>query len=359
MRTCLLIAAMLFTANFAAADAAGPFQPLPDPEEVNSARAELGGILFFDPRLSGDVGKSCATCHSPEAGWGDGLPMSEGYTGTRHFRNAPTLFNVAGRNFLMWDGRLDGDDLGTVTRDMMTEAHTMNMDSRMAQERLKQTPEYVELFAAAYGAEPYGGRIYGAIGEFMKTLRTENAPFDRYLRGDADAMTEPALAGMALFSGKAGCADCHFGPYLADGARHATGAPDHPELHSDPLRQITMLRHFAVLGTPGYMNLRRDAGAYAVTKDEAQRYAFATPSLWDVGQTGPYMHSGAFATLAEVVEFYDAGGGEGQTAGLRPLDLTDEDKAALVAFLESLTGDAPTIAAPTLPRYGLIPTDPE
>ncbi len=336
------------------------FAPLPDPRDVNEARAALGEMLFFDPRLSGDTGSSCATCHDPAAGWGDGAPLSTGYTGVEYFRNVPGLFNVANRTYFMWDGRLDGADLGTVVRDMLTESHTMQMDSRLAQERLKQVPEYVEMFQAAYGAEPYGGRIYGAIGEYLKTIRTVDAPFDIYLRGDDGALPDAAKRGMEIFAGKAGCTSCHSGAMLSDGDLHATGVPDHPELlglEGDPdtaaLRQITMLRFYATHGTPNYMNRRGDVGNYVVSKDEADLGRFVTPSLWDVGQTAPYMHSGVFDTLAEVVEFYDAGGGSGNAAGLVPLGLTDAEKADLVAFLDSLTGAAPDVTAPELPDYAL------
>lgn len=349
----MVVAVMLGVTPPAVAQTA--LAPLPDPVAVNAARAELGRVLFFDPRLSGDTGKSCASCHDPALGWGDGLPMSEGYTGTRHFRNAPTLFNVAQRPVVMWDGRLDGADLPTAVRDMLTEAHTMNVDSRIAQERLRQIPQYTAMFDAAFGAEPYGGRIYAAIAEFLKTIATRNAPLDRHLRGAPDALTPAQVRGMALFTGKAGCVRCHAGPLLSDGGLHVTGVPDHPDLNTDALRQITMLRHFAVLGTPGYMRLRRDAGAFAVSKEEPDRGAFATPPLWDVGQTAPYMHSGVFGTLEQVVEFYDAGGGTGQRAGLRPLGLSRDDKADLVAFLQALTGDAPAITAPELPLYALVP----
>jgi len=324
------------------------FAPLPDAPEINEVRAALGEMLFFDTRLSGDTANSCATCHDPARGWGDGAAMSTGYTGVEYFRNAPGLFNVADRNYLMWDGRLDGADLGTLVRDMLTESHTMHMDSRLAQERLKQVPEYMAMFEEAYGAEPYGGRIYGAIAEYIKTIRTENAPFDAYLRGDAAALSESAARGMELFAGEAGCAACHGGAMLSDGGLHATGAPDHPELQENADRQITMLRHFATMGTPNYMNLREDVGQYVVTKDDADIGKFVTPSLWDVGQTAPYMHSGVFPTLAEVVAFYDAG-----NDAIAPLGLSEAQEADLVAFLESLTGDAPEIPDPDLPDYAL------
>lgn len=324
------------------------FAPLPEPPEVNEARAKLGEMLFFDSRLSGDTGNSCSTCHDPANGWGDGQALSTGYTGVEYFRNAPGLFNVANRNYLMWDGRLDGADLGTLVRDMLTEAHTMNMDSRLAQERLKQVPEYYAMFQEAYGAEPYGGRIYGAIAEYIKSIRTVNAPFDAYLEGNESALSDGAKRGMELFAGKANCSSCHSGAMLSDGNLHATGVPDHPELQENADRQIAMLRHFATMGTPNYMNLRSDVGHYVVTKDMADMGKFVTPSLWDVSQTGPYMHSGVFAELADVVSFYNAGNDK-----IAPLGLSEDEQADLVAFLESLTGDAPTASAPELPDYAL------
>ena len=364
---------MVGHANVASAEA---LAPLPEAPEVNAARAELGRHLFFDNRLSGDTSHACASCHDPALGWGTAEPMSHGYTSVLYFRNAPGLFNVAQRNYLMWDGRLDGADLGTLVRDMITEAHTMNMDSRLAQERLKQVPEYMAMFEAAYGAEPYGGRIYGAIAEFMKTIRTENAPFDAYLHGDETALDDAARRGLALFTGKAGCTACHSGPMLSDGGLHATGVPDHPELlgtaaaagashaghaadgeNPTAQRQIAMLRHFATMGTPNYMNLRQDVGHYVVTKDPSDIGKFVTPSLWDVGQTAPYMHSGVFATLDEVLDFYNAGGGDGPNKSplLQPLGLLAAERADLVAFLESLTGDAPAVEIPDLPDYQMRP----
>lgn len=356
------IATMLIIATALPAVAAEPkvFEPLPPAQEVKEDRAKLGAMLFFDTRLSGDTGVSCATCHDPAKGWGDGQPLSQGYPGALYFRNAPGLFNAANRNLFMWDGRLDGGDLGTLVRDMLVEAHTMNMDSRLAQERLKQIPEYAKLFDEGFGGDPYGGKIYGAIGEYLKTIRTVNAPFDKYLNGDKKALGESALRGMDLFAGTAGCGQCHSGAMLSDGDVHAIGVPDNLALVSGTsddtaLRQITLLRHYSTQGVPNYMNLRTDVGNYVVTKDQASIGQFVTPSLWDVGQTAPYMHSGVFATLTDVVAFYNAGGGEGpnKDPALKPLGLSTAEAADLVAFLESLTGDAPKVTVPTLPEYQL------
>ncbi|HYG89308.1 MAG TPA: cytochrome c peroxidase [Azospirillum sp.] len=352
----LMAATMLALSPLAhAQDKASPFAPLPDAPKINEARAKLGEKLFFDSRLSGDTQHSCSSCHDPAKGWGDGQPLSMGYTGVEYFRNAPPLFNIAGRKYLLWDGRLEGADLGTLVRDMLTEAHTMNADTRIVQERLKQAPEYAEMFEKAYGGDPYGGKIYGAVAEYLKAIRTVNAPFDRHLRGDKKALNEAQIRGMALFAGKAGCIACHSGPMLTDQSLHALGVPENPMIDADAARQTTMLRHFATMGTPNYMNLRDDVGNYVVSKDGKDIGKFVTPSLWDVGQTAPYMHNGVLPTLESVVDFYDQGGGThpNKDARLRPLALTKKEKADLVAFLKSFTGDKPAVTKPALPEYGV------
>lgn len=347
--------ALLAFATAAPAIAAEPpkLAPLPDAPKIDEARAKIGQMLFFDTRLSGDTSISCATCHDPAKGWGDGQSLSAGYTGVSYFRNAPGLFNVASRKYLMWDARLDGSDLGTAVRDMLTEAHTMNMDTRLAQERLKQVPEYAAMIKEAYKGDPYGGNIYGSLGEFLKTIRTKDAPLDKFLRGDQSALSAQQLKGKALFEDKANCISCHSGPMLSDGKTHATGVPENPEITKNPERHISMLRHFSTMGTPNFMNLRADVGNYVVTKDKADIGKFATPSLWDSGLTAPYMHNGMFQSLAEVVDFYDRGGGKGNKA-LKPLKLTADEKKSLVAFLESMTGAKPDITPPAqLPDYQL------
>jgi cytochrome c peroxidase len=328
--------------------------PLPDAPKIDEKRAALGAKLFFDERLSGDTSTSCATCHDPANGW-SGKPLSDGYSSVSYFRNAPGLFNAAFRKRFMWDGRLDGSDGATLVRDMITEAHFMNADTRLVQERLKQIPDYADAFKAAYGGDPYGGSIYGSVAEFLKTIRTVDAPLDKYLRGDATALSAEQKAGMALFEGKAGCVACHAGATLSDGKQHATGAPDHPDLGKDAERQLSMLRHYSTMGVPAFMNRRFDVGLFTVTKDDKDLGKFQTPSLWDVGQTAPYMHSGVFATLAQVVDFYDAGGGMSpdKSSMLKPLGLTADEKKALVAFLESMTGAKPMVMRPKLPDMAL------
>jgi cytochrome c peroxidase len=347
----LALAGMLVLgAGAARAQGSLDLAPMPEAKPGKPEMIELGKVLFFDTRLSGNMGVSCATCHAPDKGWGDGKALSAGYPSMEYFRNAPTVLNSKHRKRFMWDGRLDGSDAGTLVRDMVTEAHTMNGDGRLIQERMKQVPEYVALWEKAFskGSDPYGPRMFNALGEFIKSLETTNAPFDKFIKGDAGAMSADAKAGYALFKGKANCASCHNGAIGSDGQLHKTGVPEHPDVLKDPLRTITMLRHYATSGMPNYMNARTDVGFYAVSKDSRDIGKFQTAQLRDLKYTAPYMHNGVFATLEEVVDFYDRGGGAGSV--LKPLKLTSAEKQALTAFLLTLSGDPIVVKDPGQPE---------
>ncbi len=350
-----LAAAVLLPAGEAVAAGGGQpdLAPLPQGKPANAAMAELGKFLFFDNRLSGDWGVSCASCHDPAKGWGDGAPLSQGYPSMEYFRNSPTLVNARHKARFMWDGRLDGSDLGTLVRDQITETPFMNMDGRLAQERLKQIPEYDAMWKKAFNnnSDPYGPRMFNVIAEFLKTLESKNVPFDRYLKGEQSAISAQAKQGLALFKGKANCIACHNGPLAADGKLHRLGVPENPEVLKNPLRTITMLRHYSTSGMPNYMNARTDVGYYAITKDPQDLGKFATPSLRELKYTAPYMHNGMFKTLDEVLAFYDQGGGQGSE--LKPLGLNAQEKKALIAFLETLSGDPVTVKDPGQPDMQL------
>ncbi|MEM8656887.1 MAG: cytochrome-c peroxidase, partial [Pseudomonadota bacterium] len=184
-----LLTGALLSAGVATAQEAVTPQP---PLEVDAARAELGKRLFYDTRLSGDTSVSCASCHQPDKAFTDGQPLSDAYTGALHFRNTPTLANVGFRDAWLHDGRL-GTNLNDVAREMITETYLMNMDMRIMQERLKQDPIYVEMFAAAGMSEPGNGGARNALMDFMKTIQSRNAPFDT---GD---MSDAALRGQGIF----------------------------------------------------------------------------------------------------------------------------------------------------------------
>ena len=311
------------------------FGPVP-PVEADAKKAELGKRLFFDKRLSGDAALSCATCHVPDKGFADGLPLSKAYPGSDGFRNTPTLINAAQKATWFHDGRL-GTNLNDVTREMITETYLMNMDMRLMQERLKQDPVYVKMFEDAGYGEPSNGAVRKAIPEFLSTLTSRNAPFD------TGTMSDQARRGFDLFTGKAGCANCHSGPRFSDDQAHNTGVPDNPDIWNDPRRHVTFVTFAMFMGIEDYMNLRRDVGAHLRTHkaDGSDIGKFMTPTLRELLQTAPYMHNGVFATLEEVVAFYNAGGGADANKDplIRPLSLSREERADLVAFLEGLSGD--------------------
>jgi cytochrome c peroxidase len=318
-----------------ASRAADDFGPVPA-IKFDAKKAELGKRLFFDKRLSGDVAISCATCHAPDKGFGDGLALSKAYPGSEGFRNSPTLINVAHKAAWFHDGRL-GTNLNDVTREMITETYMMNMDMRLMQERLKQDPVYVKMFKEAGYGEPSNGSVRKAIPEYLKTLTTRNAPFD------SGVMSDAAKRGFELFKGKAGCAACHSGPRFSDDQPYNTGVPENPDIWGDPRRHLTFVTFAMFIGIENYMNVRRDVGAHIRThkSDGSDIGKFMTPTLRELRHTAPYMHNGMFATLKEVVEFYNDGGGadRNKDSRLKPLGLGQQDRVDLVAFLESLSGD--------------------
>lgn len=315
----------------------------------------LGKYLFFDRRLSASNALSCASCHQPDKAFSDGLPVSIGYPGTALFRNTPTLLNAAHRKAMYWDGRLSSSDLATVVRDHLTEPFFMAADGRLLIERMKQVPEYIELFKAAYTTEPDFGTILKALAAYVGSLSSPPTPFDRFTEGDGNALSADAVKGKKLFEGKASCAMCHPAPLFTDHKFHDLGLRSDPKLLDDPERYVTFRRFFRGLGTPNYRNLTNDAGRYVVKFDETDRGRFRTPMLREVGRTAPYMHDGRFPTLEDVIDFYDRGGEKGQRAGLKPLNLTANEKGQLIAFLKSLSSEPIKVIVPELPDYTLMP----
>ncbi len=349
----VIIAAMLFL--FVPPLMAAEFPdigPLPERKAPNPKAVELGKALFFDARLSGDASLSCATCHNSEMGFTTRDSLSEAYPGSKHWRNAPTLLNVVykGKTY-GWDGRLD--DLDDMLRDMITDSMNMNMDMQLMQERLKQDPKIVNLTKEGYGDKNMGTSQKGemthyvarnAIIQFLETLVSKNVPFDK---GNLSAK---AKEGMALFKGKAGCIQCHNGPYFSDGKPHNTGVPENPDVFKDPQRHFTYVAYMMFMGVDNRMSWRRDVGYYTISKDMKDIGKFITPTLRELKYTAPYMHNGIFKGLDEVIEFYNKGGGEDRPglkdAGIKPLGLSASEKEALREFILSLSGDPITIPMP-------------
>lgn len=311
-----------------------PFKNVPVSElnPQTPAKVELGKKLFFDRRLSGDGTTSCATCHDPEMGYSDGLEISLNYPTTRNWRNSPTLFNVAFQKYLFHDGR--SSSLEDQALFPMMSAFEMNQNLDFMEEEIRSVPEYVAEFTAVFGdPDVTRERIAMAIAAFERTIVSRDAPLDRFLAGDRDALSEEARKGYELFIGKGKCAECHFGVNLADDRFHALHVPENPEHLQDP--RIAATRRFVakVYHYEEYRTLAEDPGRYLISKDRKDWKAFRTPTLREIAKTGPYMHNGIFATLDEVIEFFNAGGGQGN-AVLKPLLLTPAEKEQLRLFLE-------------------------
>jgi len=333
-----------------------PLAPLPSlSTPPNPQQVDLGKSLFFDVRLAGDGSTSCSSCHDPDKGWADGIPLSRGYPGSLYFRNTPTVLNAVHGGYLYWDGRLPASDLPTLIRDHIAEAHFLQADGRLVIERLRQIPFYEEGFKKAFGGEPTYGRILNSIAAYLRTLRSRDVPFDRFLRGNVNAISLPANRGLQVFRGKAGCNGCHHGAMLTDGGSHNLGVPTNQDIFQTPERHISFRRFLKMLGVSEFATLREDVGRYALTKQEEDRGRFRTPTLREISNTAPYMHDGSLPTLEAVVDFYNQGGGEveGKDAALKPLGLNEREKADLVEFLKTLAGAPIDVEKVELPPYAL------
>lgn len=299
--------------------------PVPTGNPQTPEKVELGKLLFFDPRLSADNSFACATCHAPDKGWSDGLPRSASPGGEME-RNSISMFNVAFEDFPAWDGfaaSLEQHNGAAVTFDFGAGAQAVPE----LVEELTAVAEYRERFGKVFGGEISFTTVVRALAAFERSLLTFSSDFDRFQAGDETALTAEQQQGMAVFNGKAGCATCHTPPLFIDNRFHALGVPQAGPADEDP-------------------------GRFAITGDERDRGAFRTPTLRNLTLTAPYMHDGVFATLDEVIAFYDAGGGPvpGRTGTeIGPLHLSERERKALVAYLGSLTDETTDTRAPTVP----------
>ncbi|MEN2994776.1 MAG: cytochrome c peroxidase [Thermodesulfovibrio sp.] len=326
-----------------------PLPPVPIPKDnpMTKEKIELGKKLFFDRRLSGDGTMSCASCHNPEKAFTDGSEISLSYPTTRNLRNAPTLINSAYAKFLFWDGR--AKSLEEQAEFPIMSPFEMNQNLDFLEEEIRAVPEYREAFKRVFGQDVNIKLITKAIAAFERTLVSKNAPIDRYLRGDKNALSNEAKKGYQIFKGKGRCIKCHYGAYLSDQKFHALMVPENPK-YANEEKFIVTRRYVAKINKyPDYMNVKEDLGRYFNTKKQKDYKAFKTPTLREIAKTAPYMHNGIFKSLDEVIEFFNKGGGKGNKV-LKPLNLTEEEKRALKTFLiEALSGEDLDIKPPDIP----------
>jgi len=365
-----------------------PFDPT-NRHEPDQAAVEFGHRLFFESGLSGSGTVSCATCHDPARAFTDGLPVALG-AGTNR-RNTPTVLNVAHQRWLTWDGR--ADSLWSQALEPMENLVEMAGDRVQILRTIAESPELLEGYRATFGPLPEldglpaharprldGGtddwsrawdeidpgrreaitaafvNLGKALGAYQRRLVSVDSAFDRFVadvsRGvphDRDSFGEAALRGLELFTGDAGCWECHAGPMMTTGAFHDIGVP--PVAGGMPTdagrydgAKVVRNDPFNAAGSWSDRSDGVEARLVRSLVNSPDNWGrFRTPSLREVARTAPYMHEGRFKTLAEVVRFYSTLEGavrldHHQEMVLSPLDLSEEDQAALVAFLETLDG---------------------
>lgn len=344
----------------------GPKAPADNPTTPETVA--LGRLLFWDPILSGHRDVACATCHHPRFGYAEDRDISVGVGGvgvgsSRHFktpgaipfvkRNSQTILNTAFNGIagggaydpaaapMFWDLRAKSleaqalEPIKTLEEMRGTEySQEAAVDAVVA--RLNGTAEYRQLFARAFGGTPITATQLGkALASFERSLTANNTPFDRYMRGETGAMTDAQLRGMRRFE-RVGCINCHHGPMFSDYQLHVLGVPDNPQL---PVS---------------------DAGVDGT-------YGFRTASLRNVRLTAPYMHSGVFDSLRDVLDFYDdVSGRRGRARNmhvsreqldpvLRQLRDPDDRAGDLLAFLDALTDERFDATIPSKVPSGLRP----
>jgi cytochrome c peroxidase len=305
------------------------FQPIPTtPPELpgnaaTPAKVELGKMLYFDPRLSASHTISCSSCHNLGLGGADAESTSIGHHWQHGGRNAPTVFNAVFNKAQFWDGR--AKDLEQQAGGPMVNPVEMASPEAHVAEQLKGIPGYRDVFAKAFPGQPDPitlPNVQKAIAVFEATLITPDAPFDRFLKGDSNALSPAQKAGLTLFMDK-GCSACHNGINVG-GAMYAP---------------------FGVVEKPGAELLPpADKGRFMVTKTPSDEYVFKVPTLRNIKLTAPYFHTGQAWDLRQAVAVMGA-----SQLGIK---LSDDEVDKITTFLDSLTGEQPKVVYPILPPSG-------
>ena len=307
-----------------------PKVPIPPENPPTAATIALGRKLFYDRRLSKDSSVACSSCHDPRACFTDGHAVSSGVGGSKGFRNAPTVLNAAYLPFQFWDGR--AISLEQQAASPIENPVEMNQSHTVAVRQLKADPSYGSMFQAAFGSSDITiGGVEKAVASFERTLLSGNSPFDRYeFGGDKKALSAAQVRGLAVFlaPNRGNCAVCHTltqkSALFTDGKFHNTG------------EGVNDAGDFS------------DVGRYHETKVATDTGAFLTPTLRNIAQTSPYMHDGRLKTLKDVVDFYAGQGNSNPYLDkeMKSIHLSGQDRADLVEFLQSLTGDMPPNVGP-------------
>lgn len=316
-------------------------------------KQELGYLLIFDPKLSGDASLACTTCHDPKQGWNFSDPISRGYPGTVHWRNSQSLTNSGHWNKLFWTGSVTSLEAQAPSA---AKGLSGNGEADMMESRLAMTPDYRKRFREVFGTRmPIIKDAWAAISAYERYLTQIDTPFDNFMNGDKKAISDQAKSGKKIFEGKGNCIECHNGPMTSDEKYYNLGVPQPPEWTSNGLNQATFrFENYAKGVTEDiYRHNKYDLGLYYREKRDADKGKFRTPMLRYLKYNAPYMHNGAFFTLEEVVDFYNNGGGEDplgtKTKIMKKLKLSDGEKADIIAFIDTFSGRDIGMPIPKLP----------
>ncbi|RDV37449.1 di-heme enzyme [Bradymonadaceae bacterium TMQ3] len=349
-------------------EAGGLVAVVPESNPLSAEKVELGRWFFYDRRLSADESLSCASCHVPERAFSEPAQGAVGLGGERHPLNSPTLTNVVFQPRLNWADRqlreLEDQIAGPLFGSSpIVEMGLVSEELReQALRRLSQEPQYQELWRQAYGEQEWSWeRVIASLASFVRTLVSEDSPWDRYQRGEELALSAQARRGAELFfSHENGitCHHCHGGFTFTSVARHA----------ENPFDEVAFFN-------VGLYNLDEEGaypaqapGLYGQSGDPGDHGKFRAPTLRNLRYTGPYMHDGSIATLREVLEHYQEGGraieggalaGDGRRnpnkdGAVNGMRLSEAQLDDLEAFLEALNdpgfGDNPAFSNPAPPE---------
>lgn len=336
-----------------------PKIPVPANNPITVEKIELGKKLFFDRRLSLNDTFSCAMCHIAEQGYtSNELEKSVGYEGRTNRRNAPTLYNTAYLTKLFLDGR--ETSLENHVWSPLVGHNKMAMRSiGQVIEKVQGMPDYDGLFEAAFdGKDADIMTIAQAIASYERVLVSGNSAFDRwYFAKEEDAISDEAIRGFNVFSGKANCIACHsVGEKTAlftDNGLHNTGLGFQIAMGKEPETERMLIAPGVFIDVKtsmknAYTTKIGDVGYYEVTQDPDDRWKYRTSSLRNIALTAPYMHDGSMPDLESVIAYYNQGGfpknesnfpNVTQSPIIKPLGLTEEESSDLIAFLKTLTGD--------------------
>ncbi len=317
MRTKLIVGSLLALSALSASAALLDSVNIPKTPQ-QEAKIELGKMLWFDPRLSLSGKVSCNTCHDLSTNGADTKPLSIGYAGRKGTVNSPTVFNAEKQIAQFWDGR--AKTLAEQATGPITNPLEMAMTPELAEGVIRSIPGYRPYFEKAFGSKnPTFSEIAEALAAFETTLTTPNAPFERYLKGDKNALTQQQIDGLKLFR-RSGCIRCHSGNLLGGTSFQKVGS------------------------VRPYVTDNSSKGRMDVSGKPWDEMMFKVPTLLNVERTAPYFHDGAVKTLPDAVK---------KMADIQlDMNLSEKQVEEIVAFLESLNGELPKIEKPTLPPSG-------